>query len=128
MNDSPVQNRFHKRITVLKKQSAVPQPPKHLRADTKQWYASIVGEFCLDSHHLRLLTKACESWDRSELARESLAEHGLTYTDRFGSPKARPECAIDRDNKISFARLIREIGLDVSPPTEARPATLRGNR
>jgi phage terminase small subunit len=112
----------------LKKQSAVPQPPKHLRADTKRWFASIVEEFDLDSHHVRLLIKASESWDRSELAREALTKHGLTYTDRFGSPKARPECAIDRDNKISFARLIREIGLDVSQPTESRPATLRGNR
>jgi P27 family predicted phage terminase small subunit len=112
----------------LNKRNAVPQPPKHLRADTKRWYASIIDEFALDSHHIRLLTKACESWDRSELAREALAKHGLTYTDRFGSPKARPECAIDRDNKISFARLIREIGLDVSPPAETRPTTLRGNR
>jgi hypothetical protein len=85
-------------------------------------------EFDLDSHHVRLLTQACEPLDRSELARESLAKQGLTYTDRFGSLKARPECAIDRDNKISFARLIREIGLDVSPPAESRPTTLRGNR
>jgi P27 family predicted phage terminase small subunit len=112
----------------LKKQNAVPQPPNYLRADTKRWFTSITEEFALDSHHVRLLTKACESWDRSELAREALTKHGLTYTDRFGSPKARPECAIDRDNKISFARLIREIGLDVSPPAETRPTTLRGNR
>jgi phage terminase small subunit len=111
-----------------KSKSAVVKPPKHLRAATSQWFAEVVGEYELDSHHIRLLVKACESWDRSEQAREALLKHGLTYEDRFGAPHARPECAIERDSRLAFARLIREISLDVSPPSESRPATLRGNR
>ncbi|WP_246395410.1 P27 family phage terminase small subunit [Afipia massiliensis] len=85
-------------------------------------------EFALDSHHVRLLTKACEAWDRSEAAREAIAKHGLTYTDRFLAPRARPECAIERDSRLAFARLVREIGLDVSPPSESKPQPLRANR
>lgn len=52
------------------------QPPKHLRADTAVWFGTIVAEYDLDSHHVRLLTKACEAWDRSEQAREAIAIHG----------------------------------------------------
>jgi hypothetical protein len=43
-------------------------------------------------NRLKLLTPACDSWDRATQAREAIAEHGLTYTDRFGAPplKKRP--------------------------------------
>jgi P27 family predicted phage terminase small subunit len=103
-------------------------PPKHLRADTAAWFSTVVKEYELDSHHVRLLTKACEAWDRSEQAREAIAKHGMTYEDRFGAPRARPECAIERDSRLAFARLVRELGLDVAPPSESRPNALRANR
>jgi P27 family predicted phage terminase small subunit len=104
-----------------------PSPPTHLRAETARWWTSIVADYDLESHHLRLLTKASESWDRSEQAREAIAKHGLTFEDRFGSPHARPEVGIERDSRLAFARLIREIGLDISTPSESRPAPLRAN-
>ena len=103
-------------------------PPKHLRADTAAWFSTVVKEYELDSHHVRLLTKACEAWDRSEQAREAIAKHGMTYEDRFGAPRARPECAIERESRLAFARLVRELGLDVAPPSESRPNALRANR
>ena len=82
----------------------------------------------LKSYHVRLLTKACESWDRSEQACEGLLKHGLTFDDRFGSPHARPEVAIERDFRTAFARLVRELGLDVAPPSDSRPDALPANR
>jgi phage terminase small subunit len=112
----------------MKAKSAALQPPKHLRPDTAAWFAGIVAEYELDSHHLRLLTKACEAWDRSEQAREAVAKLGMTYEDRFGAPRARPEIAIERDSRLAFARLVRELGLDVAPPAESRPNALRANR
>jgi hypothetical protein len=72
--------------------------------------------------------KACEALDRAEEARDAIKRYGMVYENRFGNPVARPECGIERDSRLAFARLIREIGLDVSPPNESRPATLRGNR
>jgi P27 family predicted phage terminase small subunit len=113
---------------MIKSKSAAQKPPKHLRVATSQWWNEVVGEYALDSHHIRLLTKACEAFDRSEQAREALLKHGLTFEDRFGSPHARPECAIERDSRLAFARLVREIGLDVSPPSDSRPNGLRANR
>ncbi|WP_008549704.1 P27 family phage terminase small subunit [Bradyrhizobium sp. CCGE-LA001] len=103
-------------------------PPKHLRADTASWFESVINDFELDSHHIRLLTKACEAWDRSELAREALAKYGMTYQDRFGAPRARPEVAIERDSRLAFARLVRELGLDVAAPADTRPPALKANR
>jgi phage terminase small subunit len=71
---------------------------------------------------------AGEAWDRATQAREALAEHGLTYTDRYGGPKARPEVAIERDSRIGFARLLRELGIDdVEQPSAPGWAPARAN-
>jgi P27 family predicted phage terminase small subunit len=128
---SPVELRFLITVfkeNILKPKIAAQKPPKHLRKATSEWWAQIVADFDLDSHHVRLLTKACEANDRCEQAREALLKHGLTFDDRFGSPHARPECAIERDSRLAFARLVREIGLDVTPPSESRPNSLPANR
>lgn len=105
-----------------------PKAPKHLRAATARWWESVLADYALEPHHVRLLTLASESWDRCQQAREALAEGGLTFNDRFGQPHARPEIAIERDSRIAFARLVRELGLDVNEPSaEVRPPTIRGN-
>ena len=98
---------------------AAPKPPTHLRPATKRWWSSVVEDFDLEQHHLKLLTRAAEAWDRGEQAREAIAEHGLTYVDRFGAPRARPEVAMERDCRTGLARLLRELALDVDPPSEA---------
>lgn len=94
--------------------------PAHLREPTRRWFASVLADYELQPHHIRLLTLAAEAWDRSQEAREALKEHGLTYEDRYGCPKARPEAAIERDSRIAFARLIRELRLDIAEPDESR--------
>ena len=107
----------------------IPRPPSHLRPATAKWWNAVVGAFELEEHHLRLLQLAAEAWDRAEQARMLLAEHGITFTDRFGCPRARPEIAIERDSRIAFARLLRELDLDIEGPSgAARPPALRSNR
>jgi phage terminase small subunit len=71
-----------------------PQPPKHLRAATKTWFSDVCQQYELEPHHIRLLTLACNAWDRCEQAREILAKDSMTYLDRWGAPRARPEVAI----------------------------------
>lgn len=105
------------------------RPPGHLRKPTARWWQSVVADYAMESHHLRLLQLAAEAWDRAEQAKEAIAEHGLTFTDRFGQPHARPEVAIERDSRLAFARLIRELDLDAEPPAgSARPPAIRSNR
>lgn len=103
-------------------------PPKHLRVATKQWWRTIVENFVLENHHVLILTKAAEAFDRAEQAREVLAKEGLTYVDRFGQPRARPETTIERDSRSSFAKLLRELGLDVEPADPNRMPDIRGKR
>jgi phage terminase small subunit len=106
-----------------------PKPPKHLRPETRRWFSQVVQSYELEEHHLRLLTLAGESWDRCVSAREVIDSEGLTFLDRFGCPHARPEIAIERDTKIAFARLVRELDLDIEAPVSpGRPPLLRSNR
>jgi phage terminase small subunit len=87
-----------------------------------------MSEYVLDEHHVILLIKACESLDRIEEAREIIKKEGLTFRDRFGSPRANPAVAIERDNKIAVARLFRELGLDLVGDGKSAPPALRANR
>jgi phage terminase small subunit len=103
--------------------------PRHLRGPTRKWFEDVLESYELEQHHVRLLTLAAEAWDRSVQARESLAEHGLTFEDRFGQPHARPEVSMERDARLAFARLIRELDLDADPPSSpSRPPRLASNR
>jgi phage terminase small subunit len=97
-----------------------PRPPRHLTAPTRAWFSQVCERYELEEHHLKLLTLAAESWDRCCAARLAIAKRGLTYTDRFGAPHPRPEVSIERDSRTSFARLIRELDLDLSAPQEPR--------
>jgi P27 family predicted phage terminase small subunit len=98
-----------------------PAPPKHLATATKKWWKAVVADYELEQHHVRLLTLAAEAWDRAQQAREILAEEGVTFVDRFDAPKAHPAVAIERDARIAFARLIRELDLDGEPLPDPRP-------
>ncbi len=102
--------------------------PKYLRAATQRWFQQVVTEYALEPHHIRLLILASETWDRACQAREALAKHGLTFADKNGNPRARPEVAIERDSRIAFARLLRELALDVEPPETPRPPRTGGQR
>jgi len=100
--------------------------PKHLERETARWFEQVVKDYELSGHHIRLLTLASESWDRCQQARKILAKQGMTYIDRWDQPRARPEVSIERDSRIAFARLLRELNLDVEePPESPRPQALR---
>jgi len=102
---------------------AISRPPKHLQKPTQKWFKSVLEEFDLEDHHIKLLTLAAEAWDRACAAREVIDANGLTYVDRFNQPKARPEVGIERDSRIGFARLLRELALDVDTPADAPRAS-----
>jgi phage terminase small subunit len=101
--------------------------PKHLKPPTRRWWLAVHAVFELEEHHARLLTPAGEAWDRAAAAREAIEKHGITYTDRFGAPRSRPEIAVERDSRIAFARLLRELRLDVEPDDPRLPG-LNGGR
>ena len=107
--------------------SNAPKPPGHLRAATKRWWAEVVRDYALECHHLKLLTLAGEAWDRCHAARLIVERHGLTFEDRFGQPRLRPEADIERHSRAAFASLLRELGLDRAPAAESRPPAIAPN-
>ncbi|XAT58455.1 hypothetical protein GN241_14450 [Rhodobacteraceae bacterium IMCC1335] len=91
-------------------------PPVHLSPETAQWWASVMDEYALEPHHVRLLTLACEAYDSAQQAREVLQREGKIFIDRFDQPKPRPEVAIQRDSATGFARMLRGMDLDIAAP------------
>jgi phage terminase small subunit len=106
-------------MTTLKARQKMPKPPKELRPETKRWWRGVVADYELEPHHLRLLTMAGGAWDRSQQAGEEIARSGAFVSDRYGCLKASPAIAVERDSKILFARLLRELALDVEPPPDS---------
>jgi phage terminase small subunit len=104
------------------------QPPAHLTAPTGQWWVQVQQDYELEPHHVRLLTLACEAFDRTAQAREIIDREGPVVVTDSGM-KAHPAVAIERDARLAFARLVRELDLDTEPPADrARPPALRSNR
>src|SRR5262245_29195629 len=115
------------RVSTLPKLPAeikTPRAPSHLSKKTREWWQRIVEAYEFQDFELRLLTAAGEAWDRKEKAREVIETQGLTYTDRFGQPAARPEVAIERDSRLAFFRCMRQLALSEEPP-DNRPSPLK---
>lgn len=105
------------------------KPPAHLSAAARKFFRGVVEDYSLDEHHVKLLVLACEALDRGEQARVTLAAEGITFVDRFGSPRAHPCVAIERDSRTAYARLLRELALDFGEEdTASRPPALADNR
>ncbi len=102
--------------------------PKHLRNETKAFWLSVLRDYQLEAHHVKLLTSACESWDRATEARETISTEGAFFRNRHGEIKPHPGLAVERDNRGLFARLIRELSLTADNPTESysRPPRIGG--
>lgn len=93
--------------------------PTHLRAATRGWYESVLGDYDLEPHDQRLLQAACEAWDRLQEAREVLRKEGTYVEGRYG-PRAHPAVAVERDSRVAFARLLRELDLNGEPGPDPR--------
>ena len=102
--------------------------PKHLRKATAEFWQSVVRDYELQEHHVKILTAACESLDRATEARLAVDKQGAFFTNRHGEIKPHPGLAVERDNRGLFARLIRELNLTTDNPTEGytRPPRIGG--
>jgi phage terminase small subunit len=68
-------------ISAMKSKTPAITAPEYLEASTKDWFLSVMADYEMEPHHVRLLTAACECWDRMQLAREAIRQHGLTMVD-----------------------------------------------
>ena len=108
---------------------APPEPPKHLSKEAAAWWRSVVRDYDMEAHHLHLLEAACGAWDRMVQARKEIASRGITFAAANGDLKANPAVAIERDARVAFARLVRELDLDAEGPADrSRPPAIGSNR
>jgi phage terminase small subunit len=97
--------------------------PKHLSKSARKWWSSIANNFEFEPYDLATLTLAAESLDRAEEARLRIVQDGPYVQGRYGL-RAHPAIAVERDSRIAFARLTRELALDVEP-AGSRPPGIR---
>lgn len=103
--------------------------PEHLKPATRDWWLAVNRDYALEPHHIRLLTLAGEAFDRAGQARDLIARDGLVVPTADGGLKAHPAIGIERDSRLAFARLVRELDLDAGSVAEApRPPALTSNR
>ena len=104
------------------------KPPAHLSQEMKKWWRVVTSDFDLDEHHKFLLQLAAEAYDIGQRARLEMVGQPLTFVDRNGQPKPQPQIGIERDARISMARLLRDLALDCDEPSDAtRPLPIHGN-
>ncbi len=80
--------------------------------EARQLFDDVSREFVLDPHHLATLRLAADCIDRIQYAKKVLAADGDFYLDKFGYPKPHPALRTLRDDKVTFARLLRELRLE----------------
>ena len=99
--------------------------PCFLKPETKKWFNEVCENFELESHHLRILSIACQAWDRLTAAREALKTDGLFTKDRYDNLKQHPAVKIELDNMALFIKAVRELGFDIEKGREShRPPKL----
>lgn len=98
----------------------IPFAPQHLRKETRTWWRNVAKEWALEDHEMRLLTLACETWDRILNIRERVEEDGTFIKSRLGELKPHPGLAEERRQKATFAKLLKELDLEVEPPQTHR--------
>ena len=95
-----------------------PKAPQGLGPSKKLWQEITDSYEPFDAHQLELLKLACLTLDRVTEARAVLKKEGAYIVDRYGQPREHPAAVTERQNKILFMRLSRELGLDLGPPDE----------
>jgi phage terminase small subunit len=102
------------------------QVPNYLATEGRAFFEGIAGEYELDPPALALLAAASKQLDRIAEARAVLQKEPVIVQDRFGQSRTHPAVEVERNASVCFARLLREIGLDLEPPPDSRPPRRAG--
>jgi phage terminase small subunit len=110
------------RLPVKAPKPAAPPPPKGLTPAARRFWRETVGAFELEPHHLSLLEQAARTLDVIAEAEAAIERDGAFVSGRFGV-RSHPAAVIRDRNRLAFARLVRELGLDLEAPATSRPPT-----
>jgi len=101
------------------------RPPEFLTGHSAEWWLEMVEAFdgFEDEPHAReILTQTAVQLGRLEQFRESMADNGPIFRDRFQQPKENPAAAGERAAANLFRLLCRELGI---PPAGGESCEFR---
>src|SRR5687768_6613626 len=88
-----------------------PPAPDHLSPEMQEFWQTVFQRQRLQVFQVHMLQTACEAFDRAEAARKIIERDGMTFTDRFGQPRARPEANIEAVSRAQFQKLVISCGV-----------------
>lgn len=87
-------------------------PPAHLSLYARELWQRLLNDYHLDdAAGLALVRAACESFDRAEAARATVAAEGAIVRDRFGQARAHPAITVERDARAQLVAAVRAMRL-----------------
>jgi P27 family predicted phage terminase small subunit len=103
------------------------EPPKNLsaRGPGRKFWRQVHSQYeVVEEHDLRLLEMCCDCLDKIADAEATIQSEGAYYNDRWNQPRQHPAHKEIKDNKSLFARLVREMGLNLEPTKSNTPPRL----
>lgn len=98
-----------------------PEPPRHLSSESRELWRELTDTYDFDPQDLKTLRLALESLDRCNMARRAIRREGMTWTDRLGNVRPRPEVAIERDAKAQWVKLMAALSLPTDEGSAVKP-------
>jgi len=98
------------------------KPPKTLQTKGRAFWRRVLKDFLLEeSHELQLLQEAAGCLDRIAEAQAEIEAKKPYFNDRFGQPRPHPALNVEKDQRVLFVRIVRELGLQVESEEYSRP-------
>jgi hypothetical protein len=102
-------------LKVIATESRLPSPPDHLGDDGRALWSGVQTEYGItDPAGLELLRQAAEAADRIASVRRQIDQAGELLVIK-GVPRVNPLCAVERDQRASLVRCLRNLNLDLEP-------------
>jgi phage terminase small subunit len=96
------------------------KPPAGLSRRARAVWRDVLRDYSLESRHLTVLESALRTLDRLDAARAIVDRDGMIVAGSKGQVRPHPMLAVERDCRISLARLWRELDLDGASAPDAR--------
>ena len=87
------------------------QLPNHLHPGAREFYETLDQEFVFDGHERALLREAATALSISLEAADVIATEGMSVKATRGGLKTSPYVQIQRNASVTFASLLKALGL-----------------
>ena len=92
------------------------ETPKGLNNESAAFYRKIAGGYSLNNAGLELLKVSCFTLQRWREAKDVLDKSGLVVAGNI--PRIHPAAKVEHDCRLSFCRMMKELGFSEELPHE----------